>query len=222
MLQPILKDAWYCARHIFFRIMPSPCITCQQVCAPAEALCSYCMQQILPIATYQMSNTFGYEPLVFAAGRYDGPLIPLITAKYAGNWLATITAADLVYSRTTINWRDYDLLVPVPMYWTKHIYRGFNQAEEIAKHLAIKSALPYKKLLIKERQTLAQAGLKRNEREQNVTHSLRSFVDKDLEGKSVLLIDDLFTTGATIKEAIRALKAHKLSRIDVLVIARAV
>lgn len=113
-----------------------------------------------------------------------------------------------------------DLILPVPLAPTRLKERGFNQAIELARPLAARIGRP---MLLHEvrrtRDTPAQAGLPWRERAKNVRHAFEC--QRDLSGLSILVIDDVMTTGATLDELARTLKAHGAARVTNLVAARA-
>lgn len=100
-----------------------------------------------------------------------------------------------------------DIIMPVPLYKKRLQARGFNQslllARVISKRLSVR--LDYLSLR-RTRHTAQQIGLKPDEREKNVAGAFEVSTGTDLRGKRVLLVDDVFTTGATIKECSKVLK----------------
>lgn len=99
-----------------------------------------------------------------------------------------------------------DLIIPVPMSISEYKERGFNQSALLAKEVAKRLNVAYSENLIKVRDTSTQKHLKGIERRKNLK-SVFSVCDKaELKGKTILLIDDVFTTGATINECSRTLK----------------
>lgn len=109
----------------------------------------------------------------------------------------------------------YDLVVPVPIHWSRRCQRGFNQAELLAE--AWPREIRDAKLLIRTRPTLPQAQLSAAERWSNLTGAFRT--REALNGEAVLLIDDVITTGATATECAACLKAAGASKVAVLAFA---
>lgn len=103
----------------------------------------------------------------------------------------------------------FDFLVPIPLHFYRENWRGFNQAEEIAKEFGRQINLPIEKVLKRIRRTKQQALLKtKEEREENIKQAFaveESWKGK-LKGNKILLVDDVFTSGADMRECTRVLK----------------
>lgn len=109
------------------------------------------------------------------------------------------------------------LVQPIPLYWRRQNWRGFNQAEIIAKVLAKKFNLKLIDCLERVKQTKPQAELKRKERLANVANIFNVKVKP--EG-AVLVVDDVWTTGATMEEAIKTLRGAGVKQVWGLTLAR--
>ena len=118
---------------------------------------------------------------------------------------------------------EYDLLVPVPLHWTRSAKRGFNQANVMANYLSKKSGVAVVNLVKRCRQTGYQAGLSAEKRYENVKDSF-VLCDKkeEYKGKKIVIIDDLVTTGATIRAVAKSLLPLKPKSIIAVVAARVV
>jgi ComF family protein len=115
-----------------------------------------------------------------------------------------------------------DLVVPVPMHWSRRIVRGINSAELLAESVSAQLGLPLlSRLLVRSRNTLPQFELPPRERFRNVRGAFRARVGYDLTDARVLLIDDILTTGATASDAARALRECGAAAVTVAVAARA-
>jgi len=106
---------------------------------------------------------------------------------------------------------------PMPLYWRRQNWRGFNQAEVIAKVLAKKFNLKLVDCLERVKQTKPQADLKRKERLANVKDI---FQVKVKPAGAVLVVDDVWTTGATMEEAIKTLREAGVKQVWGLTLAR--
>lgn len=111
------------------------------------------------------------------------------------------------------------VVTSVPMWERKKRLRGFNQAELIARELARKWKLPYQELLVRVRETEPMYGLTREEREKNVRGAFA--IRKSLrETRLVIIVDDVWTTGATMEECVRILKSQGSNKVDKVTLAR--
>ena len=106
----------------------------------------------------------------------------------------------------------------IPLYWKRENWRGFNQVEILTKITAQKFSLPIINCLERIKETKPQAELARKERLKNVKGIFRVKAGK--LPKAILLVDDVWTTGATIKEAVRVLKKAGVRRVWSLTLAR--
>lgn len=111
--------------------------------------------------------------------------------------------------------------VPVPLHWRRKFSRGFNQAELICKELSKQTGVPVLELLRRKRYTTTQTKLSRGERLKNLNGAFS--VCGDLRGhKSIIIIDDVFTTGSTSEECAKLLRKEypKVENIVVLTVLR--
>lgn len=118
---------------------------------------------------------------------------------------------------------EADLLVPVPLHWRRFLGRRFNQSAELARALSRLSGTPFSATaLIRIKNTARQVGLGARERENNVRAAFLVPAEREIEvaGRRIVLIDDVYTTGATVFAVARALKKAGATSVDVLTFAR--
>lgn len=114
----------------------------------------------------------------------------------------------------------YDCIVPVPLHWRRFLSRGYNQSRLFSEQLAKSLQIPVRRLLRRRRYTKQQAFLTKKERNSNIAGAFSIYDSTVAEKRSILLIDDVMTTGATLREAAGVLLNGGAERVDVLVIAR--
>ena len=135
--------------------------------------------------------------------------------EYLGEELAELLA-EWLQAWTT----DLDLVVPVPLHWSRRWIRGYNQAERIARPLAAALDLPCVAALRRERWTRPQTSLTREERRHSQRQSFCLASSADIRDASVLLVDDVMTTGATLRAAAAVLRRGGAARVIAAVAAR--
>ncbi len=157
---------------------------------------------------------------VYSYGSYDGSLAKLIHLfKYRG--VRTLAKPlGLLLARGLPPAESFDLLVPIPLHWWKRLQRGFNQSELLAKELERHTALPVFRDLRRVKATATQAGLTSSGRRKNMSGAFGVRHPEQLQDKRVLLIDDVFTTGATAASAAAVLRRAGASHVSVLALAR--
>ena len=130
-------------------------------------------------------------------------------------WLAD--ALDDVRLR---GWR-FDILVAVPLHPARQRERGFNQADLLVKSLSQRTSVQLKPVLERIRYTKTQTAFDRAERMENLRDAFRLRKNADVQGCRVLLIDDVLTTGSTLSECARVLKAAGAVSVHAAMAARA-
>ena len=115
-----------------------------------------------------------------------------------------------------------DMIAPVPLHWRRLVHRRYNQAAILARALSPDDAF-YPFLLRRHRATPSQGHLSRSARHDNVrgAFSVHPRHANDVRGKRVLIVDDVYTTGATVQECARVLLRAGAAGVDVLTLARA-
>ncbi len=160
-----------------------------------------------------------------AAGSYEGPLREAIHRwKYEGKGGLTSFFGKVLGETFHRYWdpSTVDLLLPVPLHVKRLRQRGFNQALLLAKELSRRTRIPYDKGLLRKRiATPPQMGLTGKEREKMIRGSFTIQREKSVEGKRILLIDDVYTTGATVNECSKVLLKGGAERVDVITVAHA-
>jgi ComF family protein len=135
-------------------------------------------------------------------------------APWMAGWMAR-AGADLI--------AEADIVVPVPLHRRRFFRRQFNQSAELGRALARRSGLAFSPSAVRRvKPTRQQVGLERRQREENVRAAFKVPAEAEIEiaGRRVLLVDDVFTTGATVRAVAKALKRGGAGAVDVLTFAR--
>ena len=187
------------------------CRTCGLELARTVEICGECVGRLPPF-DHTLAG-FGYRaPVASLVQRFkfDGDLA-------AGRVLARLLAERLIEMGAA----RPDLMIPVPLNWRRHWRRGFNQAELLCRDLSRHfCGLPWADALKRSRATVTQSELPADRRAGNVRGAfalgrLPPGVDH------AVLVDDVMTTGATLRECAHVLKRAGVARVDVWVVARA-
>jgi len=153
---------------------------------------------------------------------YRDPLKHLILTKSRSDIVTAYDIGHLMFEYTNIRHLNFDYIVPIPLHWTRYAWRGFNQAEEMSKILAHKSGKPLVHLIKRKRSTPFQSSLASFKRADNVkdVFAINAHDPALYQGKHLLLVDDLMTTGSTLKEAGKTLLKLKPRSITAVVACR--
>jgi ComF family protein len=156
----------------------------------------------------------------YSFGSYDGPLQKLIHIFKYGKVESLAGPLSQFLLQTVPVEHRFDLVLPMPMHWRKRWERGFNQAELLAEPVARYHGLNLARNLKRHRYTKPQAGLSEAQRRENLRNSFAIVRPPQIVGKRILLIDDVFTTGATLRTAAAALKSAGAGYVCALTLAR--
>jgi ComF family protein len=173
--------------------------------APAGAVCGGCLRHLPHFDATHASLIYAF------------PVDQLVQAFKYGHQLALAGLfSRLMQAGPAI---DADVMIPLPLSQQRLRERGFNQAVEIARPLARASGIALDlQATARVVDTAAQAGLPWKQRRANIRHAFECRMD--LGGKSVVVIDDVMTSGATLDEFARVLKLHGATRVSNWVLAR--
>ena len=209
-------------------LFPSPCVVCQKPAGRNRFVCNSCKEHLtllkpgafcktclapLPsgaeLCGKCLSNSPAYGQLV-ACVSYQGILRnSLHRYKFGGRSdLHTSFAMLMCAQLLSFGCTDFDVVVPTPLSKERLRERGFNQAELIAKDIAKQFHAPCVSNALKKcRDTERQSELDMHQRDRNVRGAFALSSPDAVRGKKVLLVDDIFTTGATMREAAKTLSA---------------
>jgi ComF family protein len=222
----ILMSNWLSAIQPFLDLfLESQCSLCQR--SADRVFCQDCQQRLQRCQISEPQQSWQGALPVFAWGIYGGTLKRSIAAlKYdrqpqvarpLGQWLGQAwKIARLAPSQPLT-------VVPIPMHAAKQQQRGYNQADLIAQAFCQTTGLALRiQGLRRIRATEAQFGLSIADREKNLTAAFELGQDfcRQRPRGSVLLLDDIYTTGATVRSAAEVLRQHQISVCGVVAIAR--
>lgn len=223
-------------------VLPPVCLACHEPTGDRDGLCPTCWSDVdflgpplcdrlgirLPYGTGEtmISAAAAARPPVYhrarAVGHYEGTLRQLVHGfkfrdrhelrKLFGVWMLRAGAAIIA---------DADIVVPVPLTRLRLLGRRFNQAAILAKEISRRSGVPMRTdVLARVRRTSSQVGLTAEQRRLNVrgAFAVPAPGRRHVDGRRVLLVDDVITTGATIEACTRALKQGGALDVDVIAI----
>lgn len=116
--------------------------------------------------------------------------------------------------------RSYDAVVPVPLHWRRRWTRGFNQCALLAAEVGRRRAIPVVEPVRRIRPTSSQTGLTDDQRRRNVASAFRVMNGKPVDGRRIVLVDDVMTTGATASACAMALRRAGARSVTLLTLAR--
>lgn len=222
-------------RYVFQDLLlPPTCAGCQRVGAHwcevcnrnvhtlSDPVCTPCGK---PLASPETCADCTTHPPAFDLARsyasYEDPFRrAVITLKYHGSAaLGEVLSAFLIQLLLSLRW-EFDLILPVPLSDARRKTRGYNQAAFLATPIAYffrRPSLPH--ALLRIRDTRSQVGLTGKERRENLQGAF--WADETLaNGRTILLVDDVFTTGSTLNACALALKEAGAARVFGLTLAR--
>jgi ComF family protein len=225
---------------------PPACVACGAATAGAHALCAECWSGIafierpfcerlgtpfeIDIGGPLHSPAAIADPPVFRRARavaaYEGTTRELVHRLKFGDRLDLAQAMGGMMARSGAELlADADLIVPVPLHRWRLWRRRFNQAMVLARVVSRLSGVPAEPMLLRRvKRTRSQIGLTKTQRRENLQGAFRvpDEARPRLEGRRVLLVDDVLTTGSTANAASRALLRAGAAQVDVLAFGRAV
>lgn len=204
-------------------LAPPSCANCTLLLERDDVLCSACSSLIKPVVSHVLEITPSKSMKVFALAGYQEPLKKMIVAKSWSNHVAGAQLGTLLWQQSAIQHQPCDVLVPIPLHWFRYARRGYNQATYMARAFGKQAEVPVVSLLSRRVYTPFQSGLTAQERLQNVKQvfTLTRHAEK-YRGKHIVLVDDLMTTGATLKMAAKELLKIKPASISAFVACRVV
>jgi competence protein ComFC len=198
------------------------CVGCQKLIPwHSSAVCLVCGKRAIGGYSHPVClGKWGLDRSILLS-HYSGPMRRLIQGlKYKRLTDEKNLLVDLALSR--LDRREFQGFVAtaVPLHFTRHLSRGFNQSELLAKGLAGRLNILYKdNILYRSSNTSSQVGLSKKERRSNVGGAFKIYDPKAIKNSKILLIDDVVTTGATVRECAKVLKRSGAKEVWALALA---
>jgi ComF family protein len=232
-----LKKLW---NKILELLIPPACLVCgnriddrhQVICSDCEAklyligegTCPVCGSENKKLpCEFCAEGQFNFDSAI-SIFRYSGPVRDLIhILKYEGysspaGYFA-LPIAELIESHTAL--KNYDYICSVPLHRVRKRERGYNQSDLIAYAVAQLIDMLYLNPVQRRINTLSQTLLSRDHRIKNLEGAFKVKDKKLVEGKKIILIDDVFTTGSTLNEIAKTLHSAGAEKICAITVARA-
>ncbi len=205
-------------------LYPQFCFNCGR---EGNYLCEDCQSTLGLQLTHQKHQTRNLKDLYFALP-YQDSLIKNLIQKFKYKPLVkelskTLASLIITHFQLLDNKPDFSnfTLIPVPLEKKRLKWRGFNQAEELSRELSVFLKIPLiNNVLVKIKTTLPQVEFSEEERKENVKGVFLCKNSNQIKGKKILLVDDIYTTGATMEECAKVLKEAGAREIIGIVVAR--
>ena len=186
------------------------CMFCSE---KAEYLCESCKAKV---KKYEVSN---YNDMIFGYKYKDEIRHAIIDLKFNNKRYVSKGLAKLFLDKIEdINFDEIDIITYVPISKKRMRERGYNQCELILKEICKQKKIKAPLEILKRTHTIAQSKLGQVERRTSVINAFE--VIKNVENQTILLFDDIYTTGSTISEVVRVLKQANARRIYVCILAK--
>lgn len=207
--------------HILYET--NQCIVCRTYPAPfRNALCKECSCNIQYVAP-GICRVGKKEIPIHALGAYSGTLARLIRSKYSRNPQPFWFLGEWIGESFKQHNLHFDYIVPVPLHYIKRGLRWFNQTEEMADSMSKILSIPILNTLRRTRMTATQASSGNlSERQKNTEGTFVLNSENLIKGKSLLIVDDVYTSGTTMKEVVRTLSKGSPANIMIAVAARTI
>jgi len=225
-------------------ILPPRCVSCGLVVEGKQGLCAICWADVqfitdpicettgvpLEVDSYVTDLTLvqpDLNPLyrkarsAFVYNKNSKRIV--LRFKHADQTYYVDSLAEMMIRTGDKLLEEADIICPVPLHWQRLMRRKYNQSALLANAMAkMVDVIAIPDLLVRTRPTPTQGSLRRAERAKNVrgAFSLNSKFDPYIQGKTVVLIDDVMTTGATVEECVKVLLDYGVKHVDVLTLAR--
>ncbi len=206
----------------------SECWAATHIFHGSEMLCDKCGafygNEAAPVRVFCHKCDDHYYEKASAIGIYENALATSIISLKSTPVLAKTIRSIIAKMVERTNFSGIDLLIPIPLSKKRRLERGFNQAEIIADEIGRQIHVPVDphSLSRKLHSPIHRVGMDQKARELTVKNSFEVVRPKLIAGKSILLVDDVFTSGSTASNCAKILKKNGAASVNVITLARAV
>lgn len=211
-------------------VAPEVCCVCRRRLVAGERhICTHCLVALPRTGYYGAATPMsavvanGIAPPGFTAAwffyNHSSPYADIVRrakfddrpslARYAGVLMARELIAHeqslVAAGSRQMPFSAVELLLPVPMHWSRRLHRGFNQSVEIARGIADVAGIPVGDNLVALKRHPKQSRRRADKRRKNLVDNFAVADSHELDGKHIAIVDDVVTTGATVAECIRAI-----------------
>jgi len=245
MPELIVPNSYQTALRRFLNILyPPQCLKCGAPVADSASLCASCWPEIPFVASPQceacgLPFEFDLGPGALCGActqerpSYDQARAAFLYTPASREMVLRYKHADSIHmTKAFAAWMiragsnlidESDLAIPVPLHWSRLLSRRYNQAALLAQAIGKKKTIPVNtNILLRRKKTKSQGYMTRPQRHRNLQGAFHVPVNKRqiLKDKTVLLVDDVMTSGATVNTCARVLKRHGTRKVNILTLAR--
>lgn len=203
------------------------CLLCQVKVKPPLERCFVCREPVIGSRTHAecLTRKLTLDGLVVAA-EYENRAVRDLIWNLKYNYVAEIASVlsvllvDYFLGSDLVDYFKDAAVVPVPLHKRRKLARGFNQSELLAQNFAGRLNLQFLRPLTRHKNSKRQVDLEKTERFENVKNSIIAEPTREIQGRKIILVDDVATTGATLNECAKALKTAGAAEVWGLVVAR--
>ena len=200
-------------------LFPEKCLFCKK---RGKILCDNCYKKLNNKSLFK--EVYGdYYDYIFCSSFYNGLVrrqIHRFKFHEQAYFYKYFIEISLKNSKIVEFMKKFDLITFIPMDLKKQNKRGYNQSELLANELGERLEIEVVKILEKEKNVKTQSSLNELERIENVRNAFKKIENVDFKNKNIILVDDILTTGATVRSASKILKENNCNKILVFTVAK--
>ncbi len=208
---------WYLkiAESILHCFFPTHCPYCDELITPHLIACEQCQKEIQPVNIFNKTDDIRCISPFYYDGIYKKAVLDL-KFRNRSDYAKTMSHAMAMALKQYFDFYDFDCITCIPPSKSSYRERGYNQAELLAKGLSLYTEIPFEPLLVKIKDTKIQHTVHdKQERKQNIKDAFAVIQQHSgkIQDKTILLVDDILTTGATLGECCKELYKNKAKSV---------